>query len=187
MVSKPPRCEYVVELLEWLDVSTSFILVLERPSPCIDLRGFCQMNKNNLLSEHEVREIMWQVLLAASHCADRNVFHGDLQSKNFLLNTDTMKVKLVDFGCGYLVSDFYTSSTGEFSGDMRSNQSECTRSSVCYGAAVFLSLGHITSLWSLGLLMVELICGTINFDSTDQMINRCSQLVSAGEQILPFC
>ncbi|KAK2866786.1 hypothetical protein Q7C36_002842 [Tachysurus vachellii] len=124
MVSKPPRCEYVVELLEWLD--------------------------NNLLSEHEVREIMWQVLLAASHCTDRNVFHGDLQSKNFLLNTDTMKVKLIDFGCGYLVSDFYTSGTG-----------------------------HITSLWSLGLLMVELICGTINFDSTDQMINRCSQLVSA--------
>ncbi|XP_047673133.1 uncharacterized protein LOC113634790 isoform X2 [Tachysurus fulvidraco] len=150
MVSKPPRCEYVVELLEWLDVSTSFILVLERPSPCIDLRGFLQMNKNNLLSEHEVREIMWQVLLAASHCTDRNVFHGDLQSKNFLLNTDTMKVKLIDFGCGYLVSDFYTSSTG-----------------------------HITSLWSLGLLMVELICGTINFDSTDQMINTCSQFVSA--------
>ncbi|XP_058262307.1 uncharacterized protein LOC131363608 [Hemibagrus wyckioides] len=105
MVSKQPRCENVVELLECLDVSTSFVLVLERPSPCIDLQTFCRMQRNNRLSEDVAREIMRQVVQAVGHCIAHGVFHGDIHSKNILVNPDTLEVKLIDFGYSDLVSD----------------------------------------------------------------------------------
>ncbi|XP_053343394.1 serine/threonine-protein kinase pim-3-like [Clarias gariepinus] len=50
MVSIPPRCENLVELLEWFKVSVCFILVLERPSPYMDLHEFCT-RINSPLSE----------------------------------------------------------------------------------------------------------------------------------------
>ncbi|KAK3529063.1 hypothetical protein QTP70_015378 [Hemibagrus guttatus] len=106
MVSKQLRCENVVELLECLDVSTSFVLVLERPSPCVDLQKFCEMQRDNRLSEDVAREIMRQVVQAVGHCMTHGVFHGDLHSKNILVNPDTLEVKLIDFGHSYLVSDF---------------------------------------------------------------------------------
>ncbi|XP_053343396.1 serine/threonine-protein kinase pim-3-like [Clarias gariepinus] len=50
MVSIPPHCENLVELLQWFKVSVCFILVLERPSPYMDLHEFCT-RINSPLSE----------------------------------------------------------------------------------------------------------------------------------------
>ncbi|KAB5545982.1 hypothetical protein PHYPO_G00066900 [Pangasianodon hypophthalmus] len=160
MVSKPPRCENVVELLEWFDVSTSFVLVLERPIPCMDLQKFRASNKNGQLSECLAREIMWQVVQAVRHCYNRRVLHGDIRSENILINTDTLEVKLIDFGCGELLSDnLYTSYAG-----------------------------HSSYIWSLGVLLVEMICGDICFHYVDRVIEMCSRVVS-GEccHLISWC
>lgn len=48
---------------------------------------------------------MLQVVEAARHCYSRRVFHRDIKAENLLFNTDTMDVKLIDFGCGDLWQD----------------------------------------------------------------------------------
>lgn len=111
-VSKPPRCESVVELLDWFDMSTAYILVLERPNPCMNLKEFRKSQKNGHLSEYKAREIMRQVTQAVHHCFEREVFHGDIRSENILVNTDTLEVKLIDFGCGKLLEN-PANSTGQ--------------------------------------------------------------------------
>lgn len=104
MVSKPFRCENVLELLEWFEMSDCYVLILEWPSPCTDVHEFCKHHKGRL-SEPVARKIMRQVVQAACHCCDCGVFHGDIKAENLLINTDTLDVKLKEFGCGDLFKD----------------------------------------------------------------------------------
>ncbi|KAK3529399.1 hypothetical protein QTP70_031144, partial [Hemibagrus guttatus] len=102
---------------------------------------------------------MRQVLQAVIHSRAYGVSHGDLRPKNILVNPDTLEVKLIDFGCGYYVKDYKLSSEA-----------------------------HITSVWSLGLLLVELVYGDISFNSPDIMIKKCSKFLSKEcVQLLTLC
>lgn len=112
MASMLPCSEHVVELLEWFEMTTSFILVLERPSPCVNLLQFLRQNDGRL-SELQARDIMQQVVRAALHCSERGVLHRDIKPQNLLINTETLQVKLIDFSCGDLMKDRpYTSYAG---------------------------------------------------------------------------
>ncbi|XP_053494061.1 serine/threonine-protein kinase pim-1-like [Ictalurus furcatus] len=161
MVSKPPPCVNVVELLERIDVCTSFVLVLERSVPCMDLRKFCESKKDGRLSERLSRDIMLQVFRAAHHCFKRGVVHGDIRADNVLVNTDTLEVKLIDFGCGEFLLENYicTSYSGRFRGDMGYNQ--CSGEFLfCYGCCSlsFFNQSNTCFLFRTFYLLLEFGC-----------------------------
>ncbi|XP_058240329.1 PAS domain-containing serine/threonine-protein kinase-like [Hemibagrus wyckioides] len=112
IVSKPPVCSNIVELLEWFDMGNRIVMIMERPSPCMDLCDFIFRNRC-CVSEAQARYIMAQVIRAARHCCDRGVLHRDIKAENIIINPDTLEVKLIDFGCGELLKDTpYTNFTG---------------------------------------------------------------------------
>ncbi|MCI4378695.1 hypothetical protein PGIGA_G00218700 [Pangasianodon gigas] len=104
MVSNPFLCENVLELLEWFEMSDCYVLIQEWPSSCMHVCEFCKRHKSRL-SEPLARHIMRQVVQAARHCCDCGVLHRDIKAQNLLINTDTLDVKLIDFGCGELLKD----------------------------------------------------------------------------------
>lgn len=104
IVSRPPVCEHVLELVDWFEQPKKFILVLERPTSCMDLYDYCEM-MGGKLNEAMARVIMLQVVLAVRHCRDRGVIHRDIKVENLLVQTDTLNVKLIDFGCGDLLRE----------------------------------------------------------------------------------
>ena len=112
IVSSPPACPYVLQLLEWFQEAEQFILVLERPYPCMDLFDFIEV-LGGQMDESLARAVMIQVVLAACHCRERGVLHRDVKVENLLVQTDTLGVKLIDFGCGDLLR---TSSYRDYSG-----------------------------------------------------------------------
>lgn len=114
ILCKPPRCENVLELLEWFDMGNFYILVLERPVPSIDLRAFRAILKNHRLPEFSAREVTRQLVQAIRHCFERGVLHEDIRADNILLNTETLETRLIDFGCGKLMTENPTDSSGEF-------------------------------------------------------------------------
>ncbi|MBH0219778.1 protein kinase, partial [Listeria monocytogenes] len=88
------------------------IMVLQHPSPCMNLSDYLQLQKNPL-SEAQAREIMRQVVWATRHCAARGVIHRDIKADNLLINTETLVVKLINFGCGdWLLDTPYTDYAG---------------------------------------------------------------------------
>lgn len=71
MMSELPRCTSVVELLDWFEKPDHIIMVLEWPSPFMDLIEFAELH-NGHLSEAQTRDIMLQVVQASRHCATRD-------------------------------------------------------------------------------------------------------------------
>ncbi|KAF4114184.1 hypothetical protein G5714_004407 [Onychostoma macrolepis] len=77
-----------------------FILVLEYSQPSKDL--FKSVFRE-APSESQARDLMYQAVLGAKHCLDRGIFHRDIKLDNYVINTTTKQVKLIDFGCGEFV------------------------------------------------------------------------------------
>ncbi|XP_053502174.1 serine/threonine-protein kinase akt-1 isoform X1 [Ictalurus furcatus] len=157
MVSRPPRCSKVVELLEWFDIAEQYVMVLERPSPCMNLYKFIELQEGRL-SEAQARDVMLQVIRAARHCCDRGVLHRDINDKNLLINTDTLEVKLIDFGCGELLKDTLYK---EYSGTNFFVPPEWVRNEEYMGIPA--------TIWGLGILLFYLICGDYPFDLEEEV------------------
>ncbi|XP_058273184.1 serine/threonine-protein kinase pim-1-like [Hemibagrus wyckioides] len=161
MVSTPTRCDNVVELLDWFETSESFIMVLERPDPCMDLAQF-KRNNNRRVPESVARKVMRQVVQATRHCSDRGVFHSDIKCANILINPDTLEVKLIDFGCGNLLTDEPFMS---YAGTPYYWPPEWVLDRKYFVVPA--------TIWSLGLVLFDLVCGTLPFNSDEEITKGC--------------
>ncbi|XP_072900846.1 serine/threonine-protein kinase SIK2-like isoform X2 [Hemitrygon akajei] len=125
------------------------------------------------LSEREAREKFGQLLSAVEYCHRHHIVHRDLKTENMLLDAD-MNIKLADFGFG----NFYRH------GEMLSTW--C--GSPPYAAPeVFEGRdyeGPHLDVWSLGVVLYVLVCGSLPFDGPTLPILR--QRVIEGHFRVPF-
>ncbi|XP_036446367.1 serine/threonine-protein kinase pim-3-like [Colossoma macropomum] len=159
MMNQPPICKNIIQLIEWFDEPDHYILVLERPDPCMDLESFTDEFEGSI-DEDRACAIMLQVLEAVCQCCKRCVFHRDIKAENLLINKDTSDVKLIDFGCGDWIRK-----TGykEFAGTLE------------YRPPEFLLEGRYhakpATVWSLGVLLFRLVCGYLPFTLDEEIID----------------
>lgn len=97
LMNNGPSVPQIIKLLDWYETPEEYILVLERPMPCEDLRRFFLQN-GSIFKESTARAVMRQVVTAARICSERGVFHSDIKLENLLINPNTLQVKLIDFG-----------------------------------------------------------------------------------------
>lgn len=112
LLNQPPLSPYIVHMLDWFEEPDQFILVMEYSQPSKELFKFFVKEKP---SESQARSLMYQAVLGAKHCLDQGVLHRDIKLDNYVINTETNQVKLIDFGCGDIVKDDYN---GQFIGEL---------------------------------------------------------------------
>ncbi|XP_016400593.1 serine/threonine-protein kinase pim-1-like [Sinocyclocheilus rhinocerous] len=147
LVNQGPSCRHIkwLLLLDWQDHLDQYIMVLEQPSPCMDMHDFW-LHYDGLFSEGMARHFMQQVIDAAAVCCSRGVLHRDIKMPNLLVNIETLEVKLIDFGCGDLLkSTLYKT----YSGTAR------------YCPPEYFERGEYNgkqaTVWSLGVLLFRMI------------------------------
>jgi len=147
----------VSHLLDFFERQDSYIIVLERFDPCKDL--FDHITENGPLDENTVRDYFRQVVTTVQDMHTSGVVHRDIKDENILLNTVTGQLKIIDLGSGAELRDTpYTT----FEGTRVYSPPEWIekRSYLAVPAAV----------WSLGILLYDMITGDIPFERDDQIV-----------------
>lgn len=131
------------------------------------------LTSHGRMSEDEARTTFWQILTAVDYCHRHHIVHRDLKTENLLLDAN-MNIKLADFGFG----NFYKA--GE-------PLSTWCGSPPYAAPEVFEGKeyeGPQLDIWSLGVVLYVLVCGSLPFDGPSLPALR--QRVTEGRFRIPF-
>eukprot|EP01135_Chromosphaera_perkinsii_P009356 Nk52_evm32s1737 gene=Nk52_evmTU32s1737 len=144
--------ENICELYGVIETENSVYLLLEY-APGGEL--FDYIVSRGKLKEVEARKYFVQILNALNYCHQNGIVHRDLKPENLLLDDD-MNIKMIDFGLAGSRCDPFQDFL----------QTAC--GSISYAAPELLEskayLGSKADMWSLGVLLYALVCGSLPLD-----------------------
>lgn len=146
---KKVRHQNVIRLLEVFESPKHLLMVMEYAGGG-DLLQY--VKKRRRLDEDEARRIFRQIVYGLAHCHCRSVLHRDIKLDNILLDNEG-EIKICDFGVSRII---------------KKNQritEQC--GTPAYIAPEIISdsgyEGFNADIWSLGVLLYAMLCGTVPF------------------------
>ncbi|CAL1567812.1 unnamed protein product [Knipowitschia caucasica] len=137
-----------VSLIDWFQSDSEILIVMERPSPCMDLLEYSVLH--DPLLEDTVRDIIKQLVQALIQLDKKWVFHRDIKTTNILIQEtqEGPRVRIVDFGCSCGVT---TTPCTQYMGTANYCPPEMFLSHQCRAGP--------TSVWQIGAIAYELLNG----------------------------
>ncbi|KAM4640659.1 5'-AMP-activated protein kinase catalytic subunit alpha-2 isoform 2-T2 [Discoglossus pictus] len=163
------RHPHIIKLYQVISTPTDFFMVMEYVSGGELFDYIC---KHGRVEETEARRLFQQILSAVDYCHRHMVVHRDLKPENVLLDAH-MNAKIADFGLSNMMSD------GEFL------RTSC--GSPNYAAPEVISgrlyAGPEVDIWSCGVILYALLCGTLPFD--DEHVPTLFKKIRGGVFYMP--
>merc|ERR1711892_134228 len=145
----------VIKLLDYFDATDCFYIVMERFNSK-DLFDF--ISDQGPLPETVAKDLFSQLVDTVRLCHQKGVVHRDIKDENILIDINTFKTKLIDFGSGaYLQNKVYQ----EFQGTRVYSPPEWINNRAYTAEAL--------TVWSLGILLYDMVCGDIPFESDHEI------------------
>merc|ERR1712117_107919 len=147
----------VIKLLDFYEMNHCYFIVMER-FQCKDLFDF--ISEQGPLPETLAKDIFKQILDTITTVHKREIVHRDIKDENILIDPKTFKTKIIDFGSGdYIEDKVYT----RFQGTRVYSPPEWINSRAYRPEGL--------TVWSLGVLLYDMVCGDVPFES-DAQISR---------------
>merc|ERR1719237_455111 len=163
------RHPHIIKLYQVISTPTDIFMVMEYVSGG---ELFDYIVKNGKLKEDDARRFFQQIISGVDYCHRHNVVHRDLKPENLLLDTN-LNVKIADFGLSNMMQD------GEFL------RTSC--GSPNYAAPEVISgklyAGPEVDIWSCGVVLYALLCGTLPFD--DEHVTTLFRKIKSGVFPIP--
>ncbi|XP_065210912.1 cyclin-dependent kinase-like 4 [Planococcus citri] len=177
-ILKRLRHENLVQLFEVFKKKRRFYLVFEYIGKTVldDLE-----NNPKGLGEQQALEYIYQLIRVVDFCHTRNIIHRDIKPENLLISS-TGILKLCDFGCARIISNYQDCVCTEYVATRWYRAPELLVRDRKYGKPV--------DVWAVGCVLAEVLSGEPLFpgqSDIDQlyMIMKCfGKLCSRHQQIL---
>merc|ERR1711902_225007 len=154
LMEQVQNVEGVIKILDCFDTPDCYYIVMEKFNSK-DLFDF--ITEQGPLSEKLGKTMFSEIVSTVIQCRD-------IKDENILVDLNTMKTKLIDFGSGC----FYNHET------QRKKIFEEFRGTRVYSPPEWIQLGEYTgdglTVWSLGILLYDMLCGDIPY-TTDREIS----------------
>jgi len=145
----------VIRFIDYFDMQTCFYIVMER-FHSKDLFDF--ISEQGPLPEAMAKDIFRQLLTTLVSCHQKGVVHRDIKDENILIDLNTFKIKLIDFGSGCFLEDRVYR---EFQGTRVYSPPEWVNSRAYRPEGL--------TIWSLGVLLYDMVCGDVPFECDAQI------------------
>jgi len=146
----------VIRMIDYFDMADYFYIVMERVNNCKDLFDF--ISDKGPLQEGLAKRLFQQIIDTVIQCHNKGVLHRDIKDENILIDLSTNQLKLIDFGSGsYLTDEIYY----DFDGTRVYSPPEWVKFRRYRADGL--------TVWSLGILLYDIVCGDIPFESDAQI------------------
>ncbi|KAL3869068.1 hypothetical protein ACJMK2_041795 [Sinanodonta woodiana] len=163
------RHPHIIKLYQVICTPSDIFMVMEYVSGG---ELFDYIVKHGKLKEEEARRFFQQIISGVDYCHRHMVVHRDLKPENLLLDSN-LNVKIADFGLSNMMYD------GEFL------KTSC--GSPNYAAPEVISgklyAGPEVDIWSCGVILYALLCGTLPFD--DEHVPTLFRKIKSGIFAIP--
>ncbi|KAK6745732.1 hypothetical protein RB195_012074 [Necator americanus] len=150
MLAKCSKIRGVIRLIDWYSIPEGYLIVMERPYPCVDMFDFIKGQQK--LDEEMARFLFRQIAQTLHECSQKRVLHRDLKDENVVIDLVTGDTKLIDFGAAtVLKKSHYT--------DFQGTRLYCPPEWFLHS----LYLGKEAAVWSLGVLLYNSLNGRLPF------------------------
>ena len=149
----------VIRFIDYFDMQHCFYIVMERFNSK-DLFDF--ISEAGPLSEGLAKDIFRQLLATLVTCHQKGIVHRDIKDENILIDVNTLKIKLIDFGSGTFHEDRVYR---EFQGTRVYSPPEWINYRLYRPEGL--------TVWSLGILLYDMVCGDVPFEC-DAQISRAN-------------